>query len=147
MDNIDKLPNLLNDISNKYQSLTSILTNTLTNLQKKHFKRQRKLTSSLLLYTMLNVNGSSDSYQTVLDQLKTDKIIDITKQSVIDKIQEIDFSEFNIINDDINKHIYSDKRKRNIAVDCVRIHLYQELSEDGLSVSQNGASLLFIQML
>ena len=78
---------------NSPDSLTSILTNTLTNLQKKHFKRQRKLTSSLLLYTMLNVNGSSDSYQTVLDQLKTDKIIDITKQSVIDKIQEIDFSE------------------------------------------------------
>ena len=109
LDNIISSPALLTDIVNEIDKFSIMLNTHLNIFAKSSFKRIRKLNPQILLFFMSYVNGSSMSYRTALNYLKDEKIIDITEQSINEKMQIIDYSHFDKINEQLNNYIFSQK--------------------------------------
>ena len=85
IDYVSKEPRLLIDVVDKINKFSVYLNEQLHKINKKYFLRQRKLTLPILVYIMTLTNATSHSDQTILDRLKVENIISITKQSLNDK--------------------------------------------------------------
>lgn len=138
LDNVTASPELISDIVDNIFQLSDIIRDQLEDIRLKYFKRIRKLTPEILLYIICVVSTTSESYHTVLDRLKNNGVIDIKEQSVNEKLQQIKYDDIEVINNKICDNFYYGKERRIIAVDCMRIHLYESLNESGIPKSQNG---------
>lgn len=140
LDNLKQIPLLLSSVVSRFNDFSTFLHSLLTNFNSINFKRSRKLNASLLFYIMSQVNGSNDGYATILNNCKIDNIVNITEQSVNEKLHQIDSSNFLIVNDKLNEYIFNgNNKKRFLAVDGTRIHLFEKLKKDNIPISQNGA--------
>lgn len=137
LDNITPSSDLIRDIADNIYKLAEFVNIQLNDTLLMYFKRTRKLTPEILMYIICIVNSSSNSYHTVLDKLNNDNIVNIKEQSVNEKLQQINYIDIENINNKVRDYIYPGKKHRYIAVDCVRVHLYESLNKDGIPKSQN----------
>lgn len=135
---IASFPNSLDGIVDDINIMSSFLNKEIRTSLSDNFKRKRKLTPELVMYIISRVNGSSHSYNTILNEFKINGIVSVTEQSVNEKLQLIDNSNFDLLNRKLCEYIYSKKQNRYIAVDCVRINLYELFTEFGIPKSNNG---------
>jgi hypothetical protein len=140
LDNIKTNPLLLSSVVSKFTDFSNVLHNLLTYFNSINFRRNRKLNASLLFYIMSQVNGSNNGYATALNNCKIENIINITEQSVNEKLHQINSSNFLTVNDKLNEYIFNgNTKKRFLAVDGTRIHLFEKLKKENIPISQNGA--------
>ncbi len=124
---------------NKFIKLKNILLKKFNKIDKQICKRKRCITFKDIIYCNFYKTANNLSYDVTNSHLKERNILNISKTAIINKLNTIDLSYFDSVNDLVLEHIYENNKPRRIAIDGSKINLLRSLGKDnnGYKLSKN----------